>query len=138
MKLATRERRLTGQTRTALAAALLATACGSTTTSSAPTTTQTFSGTLTSGGASLQLVTVAKDGEIDLTLTSLVPQTTITVGLGLGVPQNGTCGLLDDIENAKIASVLSDEVTAGTYCILIYDVGNIQGSDTYTLTVAHS
>jgi len=137
MKLATRERRLTGS-RTALAAALLATACGSTTTSSAPTTTQTFSGTLTSGGASLQLVTVAKDGEIDLTLTSLVPQTTITVGLGLGVPQNGTCGLLDDIENAKIASVLSDEVTAGTYCILIYDVGNIQGSDTYTLTVAHS
>ena len=129
---------MAGVLRTTLViAALLGVACGSTT-ASAPTTTQTFSGTLTSGGASLQLVTVAKDGEIDLTLTSLVPQTTITVGLGLGVPQNGTCGLLDDIENAKIASVLSDEVTAGTYCILIYDVGNIQGSDTYTLTVAHS
>jgi hypothetical protein len=82
-------------------------------------------------------VKVAGSGEFDLTLSGLTPQTTITVGLGIGQPANGTCGLLTSIENAKVGSLVSLSAVAGSYCVVIYDIGNVQGSDTVTLTVVH-
>jgi hypothetical protein len=101
------------------------------------TNTQTFTGVLSASGSVVQSVTVAGSGEFDLTLSSLTPQTTITVGLGIGQPANGTCGLLTSIENAKVGSLLSLSAVAGSYCVVIYDIGNVQGSDSFTLTVVH-
>jgi hypothetical protein len=45
--------------------------------------------------------------------------------------------LLTSIENAKVGSVVSLTVVAGSYCVVVYDIGNVQGSDSYTLTVTH-
>jgi hypothetical protein len=102
-----------------------------------PSTTDTFTGTLLASGNISYAVTVKGNGELDLSLTTLTPQTTITVGLGIGVPQGGTCGLITAVENAKVGSTLPASVTPGTYCVLLYDVGNIQGADSFTLSVVH-
>ncbi|HXB54758.1 MAG TPA: hypothetical protein VN461_08250 [Vicinamibacteria bacterium] len=112
-------------------------ACGTAGLPTSATSTQTFTGVLSASGGFAQSVTVAGSGEFDLTLTSLSPQATITVGLGIGQPANGTCGLLTSIENAKVGSLVSLSVVAGSYCVVIYDIGNIQGSDNFTLTVVH-
>ncbi|HKC13078.1 MAG TPA: hypothetical protein VKI41_13675 [Vicinamibacteria bacterium] len=117
--------------------AVLTGACGTAALPTGATNTQTFTGVLSASGAFAQSVTVAGSGEIDLTLSGLTPQATITMGLGIGQPANGTCGLLTSIENAKVGSLVSLAVVAGSYCVVIYDLGNIQGSDTFTLTVVH-
>lgn len=106
-------------------------------TGSSPSTTDTFTGTLAASGSANFAVTVKGNGELDLGLTALTPQTTITVGLGIGVPQGGTCGLITAVENAKVGTVLPASVAPGTYCVLLYDVGNVQGLDAFTLSVVH-
>jgi len=119
--------------------ALLAAACGSSPTSASATTTQTFSGTLAAHATAVFPFTVAQDGAASLTLTSLSPQTTITVGLGLGVPSTtADCSLLTVYEAAAVGYVLSGPISAGTYCVAIYDVGNVVVSDNYVLTLTHS
>ncbi len=70
---------------------------------------------------SSQSVTGVGDGEVDVQLTALSPQSTITVGLGIGQPVSGECAL----------------VVPGSYCVAVVDVGNIQGFDTAMVNVAH-
>lgn len=101
------------------------------------TTTDTFNGTVTSTGFDSHSFTVSNSGDVVATLTALSPQTTITVGFGLGQPTSTGCSLYSYSESARIGTVLSGTIGAGTYCVTVYDVGNIQGSDTYTLTVMH-
>ncbi len=122
----------------ALVAALLASGCAGTDNGvTGPSTTDTFTGTLLASGNISYAVAVKANGELDLTLATLAPQTTITVGLGIGVPSGGSCSLITAAENAKVGSTLPASVAPGTYCVLLYDVGNIQGSDSFTLTVLH-
>ena len=101
------------------------------------TTTDTFNGTVTSTGFDSHPFTVSNSGDVVATLTALSPQTTITVGFGLGQPTSTGCSLYSYSESARIGTVLSGTIGAGTYCVTVYDVGNIQGTDTYTLTVLH-
>jgi hypothetical protein len=98
----------------------------------------TFNGTLAPQGVVSNPVTVAAPGDFFLTLVSLTPQTTITVGLGVGQPVNGVCQLLTSVENANVGYLMSLSLDSGSYCVVIYDIGNVQGSDTYTLSVTHT
>jgi hypothetical protein len=120
-----------------VAVAVLTGACGIANVPTSATTSQTFTGVLSASGSVVQQVNVVGSGEFDLTLTSLTPQTTITVGLGIGQPTNGTCGLLSSIENAKVGSLVALSVVPGSYCVVIYDIGNVQGSDSFMLTATH-
>jgi len=127
----------------AVAAALAFAACGgsSTTTATsptAPTTTDTFTGTLGAGGVDLHNFTVSQAGTITVTLASVAPQGTITVGLGLGQPSGTACSLISTDETARMGSVEQGTVGVGSYCVEIYDLGNVQASDTYTITVNHT
>ena len=101
------------------------------------TSTDTFNGTVASTGFDSHSFTVSNNGDVVATLTALSPQSTITVGFGLGQPTSTGCSLYSYSESARVGSVLSGTIGAGTYCVTVYDVGNIQGSDTYTLTVLH-
>jgi len=124
----------------AAVAALALGACGGsdTTTPNAPTTTETFTGTLGVGGVDSHTFTVAQSGALTVTLTTLSPQTTITVGLGLGLPSGTACTLSSTDNTAKMGSVEQTTLDPGAWCVAIYDIGNVQGSDTYTLTVNHT
>lgn len=124
-----------------LAVLVAATAFGACTgndvTGSTIPTTETFTGTLLPMGSTTFAVTVKGDGELDATLTSLAPQTTITVGLAIGEPLSGTCQFITGVENAKAGQTLPAPVAAGSYCVTLYDVGNVQGADSFVLSVVH-
>lgn len=127
----------------AVALATLAGACGgSNTTTPTPTPTppiltDVFTGTVQAGGVASHNFTVAQQGTLTATLTSLSPQSTITMGFGIGQPSGTTCSLLSSSETAKMGSVLSGTIAVGAYCVQIYDIGNVQGSDDYTITLTH-
>jgi hypothetical protein len=124
----------------AVAAALALAACGgsSATSPTAPSKTDTFTGTVAAGGVDAHTFTVAQAGALTVTLTTLSPQSTITIGLGLGQPSGTSCLLSSTDETAKMGSVEQTTLDVGSWCVAVYDIGNVQGSDTYTLTVHHT
>jgi hypothetical protein len=124
---------------TLAALALLAAGCGSsTTTSNSPATiTDTFSGTIVAGGFDSNVFTVNAGGTVTISLVTLAPQSTITMGIGVGT-LGTNCSLFSQNETFHAASTpFSGDLTAGVYCYVLYDVGNVVGADTYTLTVLH-
>jgi hypothetical protein len=123
--------------------AALTGACGGSstttpTTPAAPITTETLTGAVLAGGVAFHTFTVAQQGTLTATLTSLSPQTTITMGLGIGTVSGTACSLLSSNETTKVGTVLSGTIAVGSYCVQIYDIGNVQVSDDYTITLTHS
>jgi len=114
--------------------------CGGSDSPSAPTptTTETFTGTVTQGGGVTHTFAVQRDGGLQATLTSLAPLSTITMGLGIGSLSNGACGLISQT-TAQQSQVVQGTVSPGTYCIAVFDIGNIaaDGAITYTLSLIH-
>jgi len=129
------------------ASTAFAAACGgsdSTSNVTAPTgtvTTETFNGTVQVGGTSVNNFNVTVAGSVSVTLVSTAPQTTLTMGLGIGNPSStGTCSYLSGgttTTTAMSAAQLSGTLSAGSYCVAVVDVGNA-GPITYTVTVAHT
>jgi hypothetical protein len=135
-----------------VACAISASACATTTdptasssTPAAPTTpviTENFSGTVAVGGHDFQTFTVtANNANITLALTSVGPPATIAEGFGIGQPVAGSCQLLSNgfgTVNASTTPQLGPAlISNGTYCVMVYDVGNQTGPVTYTVVVTH-
>ena len=132
-------------------AVVVASACGgnsnsSTATPSAPTpttaaSTESFSGTVSVAGNDFHPFTVATAGAtLTVTLTAAGPPATIFMGLGLGAYDAPTCTLLNNAyltTQAGAAPQLSGTAGAGSYCVVVYDVGNQTGPITYAVTVSH-
>jgi hypothetical protein len=118
-------------------AALMGACSADSITSDANRVTETFTGTLVAKASDGHLVTVDKDGNIDVTLTTLTPATTITVGLGIGQPVAEGCSLLVYNNGAQAGTLLSGSTGPGSYCVIVYDVGNVTNTLTYTLSVVH-
>ena len=137
------------------AASLLAvalTACtvggggGSSTAPSAPiaptitATTETFSGSIDPGGNDVHNFTVAQSGgAVNVTLTAAGPPSTIFMGVGVGTPSGTTCSLIAQAPPSQAGSApqLSGTANAGTYCVVVFDIGNQTAAVTYTVTVSH-
>src|SRR5262249_31052675 len=123
----------------------LTTACGSTDSSSvAPSTslaTETFSGTVDVGGSDFHTFSVLQSGgQVNVTLTAATPPATIFMGLGIGTPSGGTCTLLTNAQTLAQAGTiaqLSGTVNSGSYCVLVFDVGNQTSQVTYAVTMTH-
>jgi hypothetical protein len=127
------------------AAILAAAGCGLLDNSTSPTTpeapTEAFSGTLTLQGSSLFSFTVTQAGTIRVTLATLSPSPTAGVGLGIGTP-SGTagCTLTSSTPSATAGSAAQITVTAnpGTYCVKVYDTGNLTATASFTINITHS
>ena len=105
-----------------------------------PITTDTFSGTVNVGSQDIHTFTASQNGEVDVTLTSAAPPSTIVMGLGIGVPNGSSCTLVagGSIQTAAgTTSQLYGIVSSGTYCVDVYDVGNAASPVTYSVNVAH-
>ena len=105
-----------------------------------PTTTitDTFSGTLGQQQYMVHTFTAQAAGNIDITLVSVAPLSTLAIGLGAGTWDGTTCTLVDWNNNARQGAVLQDSTNAaGTYCVMVYDVGNISDSINYVVQVGH-
>jgi hypothetical protein len=110
----------------------------------APSTTETFTGTVNPQGSDSHTFTVTATGELDVTLTAAGPPSTISVGLGLGTPSTTdptVCSLLSNAALSTQAATtpqLVGTAAPGSYCVAVFDVGNQSAAVTYTVTVTHT
>jgi len=127
----------------AVALAVSTVACGSgTTTAPTPTTpvtvTDTFAGTLTSNGAASYAFTTAASGTVTATIATLSPDTTLVVGVALGTWNGNACQIVLSKDSAtQFSFIVGQASQANTYCVRIYDVGNVTDPTTYELQVNH-
>ena len=124
-----------------LALALMVSACHSNP-STSPTaasglTTETFTGTVAVNGSDSKTFTVTVTGVVSATLTAAP----VPMGLGVGQPGGASgCVLLPGGSTTATAGTLAQlagEVTPGTFCVQVYDVGNQTAPVNYTVTVTH-
>ena len=114
-----------------------------TTTTTAPTATlitESFTGTVAVSGTDFHNFTVATTGAINVTLTAAGPPSTIFMGIGVGTPSATACALLTGGSTAQQAGVtpqISGMITAGSYCVSVFDIGNQSAPVTYSVTVTH-
>jgi hypothetical protein len=131
----------------ALGLALLGAACGgssssTTATTTAPTTTlstETFTGTVAARGSAVHGFTTAATGAVTVVLTAASPPPTVVMGVGIGTPNGSACPLLSGASTNTAAGggPAPGIVTAGAFCVIVYDVGNQTAPVTYTVTVNH-
>ncbi len=110
----------------------------STTTTTATTTPDTFTGSLAVQGTSRFTFTVASAGTVTAKLSTLSPS--VAVGIGIGTPSGTTgCTLSNSNSSALAGSTpqLSVSEPAGSYCVSVYDVGNLTTSAAFTVIVVH-
>lgn len=105
--------------------------------------TDTFPGTLTSGGAGPHPFSVSKTGEFTAKVTAFAPNSTALFGLAWVLQAgDGSCStqILQQNNFASLNSpALGGQIFSGKYCIVIYDVGTLPAGITqnYTLSVSH-
>jgi hypothetical protein len=105
---------------------------------SATAITETFGSNLAVQGTATRSFSVAKAGTVSITLTSLA--SAAQVGLGLGIPRSDGTGCLPYTSLNTVAGTaaqITSTAEAGTYCVEIYDVGNLPGATTFAVTMAH-
>ena len=106
----------------------------------ASATTETFNGTIDVGGSDSHNFTVAQSGgQVNVTLTAAGPPTTIFMGVGVGTPSGNTCSLIAQAPPSQASTIaqLSGTAQAGTYCVVVFDIGNQTAQVSYTVTVSH-
>lgn len=112
-----------------------------TTAVAAPNTSETFTGRVGVGETRYFPFTVAEFGTVNAGLTAVsgsgVPAT-VQMRLGLGTISDDSCVTSSvSLVRPGTATQLTTTFSAGTYCVLIQDVGNLFNAATVTVTVAH-
>jgi hypothetical protein len=61
------------------------------------------------------------------------------MGFGIGTPSGATCALITGAysEAAKVGHALTGTIATGSYCVLLYDIGNQSAAEDYVITVSH-
>jgi len=130
----------------ALAAMLACAACGASNAPTAPSApaniTDTFSASIAQQGSITHNFKVAATGGVTVTLTSVSPLATMSIGVGMMTSDGTNCvTTLSQNDNARANNTVALQGTAvaGNYCIRVYDSGNVPESTTvtYTVTVLH-
>jgi hypothetical protein len=101
--------------------------------------TETYLGSLNSGGGTAFHFTVANPGNIIATITRLAPVSTLTMGLSLGFWEDTTSACSEALKNSVTLNVPIAGSPSGPdeYCVGIFDVGNLQVPTEFTLVVTH-
>jgi hypothetical protein len=99
----------------------------------------TFESTIYSGGSISQSFTVSNSGFVTANLVSTTPFPAIVVGLGIGIPlSTGTCSLSSSVNAAAGPNPqLVVPVDSGSYCVEIFDNGNIASPVSFIINIAH-
>ena len=125
--------------------ALASAACGDDLTTTIPTdpttgtpTTDTFPGTINPNGGATHTFATARAGSVTVTLNSLSPDNTVTVGLSLGTWNGESCQTViardSTVEGNSIVGAASG---AGNLCVRVYDVGKLAAATSYVVQVVH-
>lgn len=96
-------------------------------------------GTLTPNGGITHIFGVQQAGRILVALTTLAPDSTARIGLGLGSWDGSSCTqtIVNDAATQG-TSILGEATATGNYCVRVYDPeGRLTQPLRYQLTVAH-
>lgn len=102
--------------------------------------TESYSGSLDPGEARAFHFGVESPGAINVSITSLSPVSSLTLGLRIGAWEAATESCPQQVfsDAARLNLVLTgDPQGPGEYCVAIYDVGNLQAATDFGLTVTH-
>jgi hypothetical protein len=129
------------------AGTLSLTACGNSTTTSPsptpadPTSTESFSTTVTVGGAIFYSFSIAQYGNVAVTLTGVTGTDLpdgLTLGLGIGQPSGTSCATSNTVSAAPgDTAQLTGAYGPGVFCVRVYDTGTLTGPVAITASVAH-
>jgi hypothetical protein len=114
----------------------------SSTAAAAPTVSESFTGTLPVGGFKFFSFNIAANGTVNVTLNSVsgagIPST-VQVGLGIGTPSGIDCSTTTTVTAGVTAAAPQATGTfgPGTFCVRVYDVGNLFGPANFNITIAH-
>jgi hypothetical protein len=119
--------------------------CGGETSSptaaSPATTTETFSATVAQGGSAVHAFSVSAMGTVTIRLASVSPLSTMSLGVAIGTWDGTTCGssLSSNTDARSGATALTGTAATGSYCVRVYDSGNVPTDWTveYTVEVVH-
>ena len=100
--------------------------------------TENFSGAIDKNGAVTFTFTVAAPGTITASITSLSPVVTLAVGMSIGTWDGTVCSASLSNDNARVSDQLTgNTAVTGSYCIRVYDVGNVTATEQVAVTVMH-
>jgi hypothetical protein len=132
---------------TALLTGLVASACGSSASPTAPTSpapiVSTFIGTLepspSSKSSALFTFTTAQSGDFSVKITALAPDASVFLDTLYGQPtSDGNCSPVQSNNfSALNTTSISAVITPGTWCVVIRDRGLLTAAESFTLTVTH-
>ena len=123
-----------------LACALACAGCDLPSGSPTSSTVDTFAGTLALKGSNIFTFTVPQAGPVSVTLATLSGAPPSGVGLGLGTPSGTTaCTLTTSTSTASpgASAQISVSLAAGTFCVELFDVGNLASPASFTIQVNH-
>ncbi len=101
-----------------------------------PPVPETFNGYLTAGTQVSRAVVLTQASTLTATLNSTDPSG-VQVGLGLGLLDGSDCALTQVI-TAGAGGSLSVATDAGTYCVDLYDIGQVGKAPlSFTVTIDH-
>jgi hypothetical protein len=103
-----------------------------------PSFTEVYSSTLAPNGAvTFPFATVAS-GVITVSLTSISPDSSLSLGLALGVLTGTSCELKITNDTALQGTVLTGNGTPSTFCARVYDAAGVVATPTsVSVTVTH-
>ncbi len=99
-----------------------------------PRVTQTFRGGVNQNTTVCNSFSMQNGGSVQIELVELQPLRTITMGMGIGTPDNSLasrCAMFAQDDSVRIFQVFaSSGLAPGNYCTCVYDVGNIFPGET--------
>ena len=107
----------------------------------APSIVEVFNGRITAGGAAFYSFTVNANGTVNVTLAVVagtnVPST-IWLGLGFGTPSAEDCSTSTTVNTQTgSAAQLTGTYAPGTYCVRVFDIGNLAAPVAFSVAIAH-
>lgn len=146
-----RIRSLTWACTSAIALAVAVSACGgSNNTSTTPTITATpqtvlFDGSLNVGGFAFYSFNVEATGNTNVMLASVTTSTApgtstgVVLGIAIGSPLGTDCVITNAVAvGAALQSPLVSNLTPGTYCVRVYDIGNMTVPVNFAVRIVHT
>ena len=105
-------------------------------------TTQTFAGTLQVNGSGFYSIFISQAGPVGLTLAAV--QTpggaalSIPVGIGVGIPRGTGCArTISQTTVPGLAAQLSVTLNPGTYCVAVFDAGNLTAAVNFAMRIRY-
>jgi hypothetical protein len=106
-----------------------------------PSTTETWSGTLTVGASKFYSFSVPVEGNVSVALTSLTQEgapSAEQITIGFGAPRGTDCSVSGSVVAAASDTVLlSGSQIAGVYCIRLWDNAQLSKAAAFSVNIGH-